>query len=1230
MSVDKKIEIESVVKSFSNDDLFEDGIKLFQSLGYKTERQNRLLNNSYDGFIDSFPNASEKMNKNKTYSKEWRTVELLFQLTQSEMSRQSFLFDKGKVDNTIIEAYLFFAIGLAGNDYTRTKLSEITRELNKVFLMPVMVLFKYDNKLTLSVIKRRIHKKDESKDVLEKVTLIKDIDIINPHPAHIHILYDLSFEKLQSDFEFRNFVELHNAWQKTLDSSELNKRFYKELANWYFWAVDNVEFPDDAERDKEKRNSINAIRLLTRLIFVWFLKEKDNLIPAELFNKKKLDRILDYKDKTGSTYYKAILQNLFFATLNTEMDKDIDNEDKIARTFVKRQYGIQEFYRYERFFKDKDVALRLFENIPFLNGGLFENLDQNIGEQNEVRIDCFSNKRENESRLKVPDFLFFSEELEYNELNKVYDTTGKKYVVRGLINLLNSYKFTIHENTPIEEEIALDPELLGKVFENLLASYNEETKTTARKLTGSFYTPREVVDYMVEDSLIQYLLQKLQAKNFGDESKLRKLCAYTEEDPGFSEEEKDVLVEAIDHCKILDPACGSGAFAMGILHKMVFVLGKLDPKNERWKQRQIDRIYDLPDRTLHEHLKEEIEKSFRDNYDDFGRKLYLIENCVYGVDIQPIAVQISKLRFFISLIVDQKVNRNTKNFGVRPLPNLETKIVAADTLRGIEKRGQMSLRNPAIDEKEEELRRVRERHFSARTPAAKKKYRELDKALRDDLARLLEKDGFNPSETRLMASWDPYDQSTSAGFFDAEWMFGLKKGFNIVIGNPPYGLVFDLARKRLYEEQFHSFKRNNDIYVAFFERSLSLLEKNAILVFITPNTYLNGDYFKTLRHYFRKTFYMLEIVDFKNSRIFHDPTVYVCITTIKNSIPPLTPYKSIIKISNVDFTETMNNIIVIENIGDDSFKPENPIIDQLFTKFGKDKIFELGKSFYVKDVGFNYWTIGKGKKRDGDSIGDRIFYSGVKKDVNDKAFIKGKDIEKYLIHKPSNYLRHNYADYLKKNIDVFRYSSNYLEVSPKITYRQTSNRIIAAIDTNKYLCDKTVHIIVPKDEMGSIWYLVALLNSKLFVYFYNYISQELEGRAFAQVKTTYIKRLPLIELEEANKKALGKVALMISILKNYKREEANTFEKLVDAMVYELYFPDAIKVANAEVLELLKIQLFDVQDLELDQKSIGTINTIYNVLNDPNGEIRNRILKQNISVDEVRLINQNIRNDATP
>lgn len=180
--------------------------------------------------------------------------------------------------------------------------------------MPVMILFKYENHLTLSVIKRRLHKRDESKDVLEKVTLIKDINIETPHRAHIEILYDLSFDKLQSDFEFRNFVELHSAWQKTLDSSELNKRFYKELANWYFWAVDTVEFPDEIEKKPREAKFHQCYTNAHAINICLVLKEKDNLIPDELFNKRNWTKFLIIKTKPEARITKQYFKIYFCNT----------------------------------------------------------------------------------------------------------------------------------------------------------------------------------------------------------------------------------------------------------------------------------------------------------------------------------------------------------------------------------------------------------------------------------------------------------------------------------------------------------------------------------------------------------------------------------------------------------------------------------------------------------------------------------------------------------------------------------------------------------------------------------------------------------------------------------------------------------------------------------------------------------------------------------------------------
>jgi type I restriction-modification system DNA methylase subunit len=164
-------------------------------------------------------------------------------------------------------------------------------------------------------------------------------------------------------------------------------------------------------------------------------------------------------------------------------------------------------FRYQDYFQEPDHVIdRYFAEIPFLNGGLFECLDRRDENEPEVRIDGFSNNLKNP--LSVPNELFFGD-LQDVDLNADFGTSRKKYQVRGLIEIFKSYKFTIAENTPFEENVALDPELLGQVFENLLAAYNPETQTTARKQTGSFYTPREIVNYMVDESLIAYLKNQI-------------------------------------------------------------------------------------------------------------------------------------------------------------------------------------------------------------------------------------------------------------------------------------------------------------------------------------------------------------------------------------------------------------------------------------------------------------------------------------------------------------------------------------------------------------------------------------------------------------------------------------------------------------------------------------------------------------------------------------------------
>ena len=918
----------------------------------------------------------------------------------------------------------------------------------------------------------------------------------------------------------------------------LTKEFYAELSNWYFWALQHVDFPNDFEKDKEINNSTSVIRLITRLMFVWFLKQK-KLIADELFDTQELENLLNFSDKTGSTFYKAILQNLFFASLNTEMGE--------KRKFIHRQSGVQGFYRYERFFKNKERFLELTKNIPFLNGGLFENLDKNVGEENEMRIDCFSNRPAKEQILKVPDFLFFGDETQV-DLNKIYDTKGKTYKVRGLIDILKTYNFTIEENTPTDIEVALDPELLGKVFENLLASYNPETQTTARKQTGSFYTPREIVDYMCKETLLSYL--KGVVKETIPEEKLQKLFSNDTELIDLNEPERTQLAKAIDNCKILDPACGSGAFPMGILQKMVHILQKIDPNNEQWEKIQKERasqenieliekierdrelmmqISTLPELKAQalkelEYRLQQIENAFTlsTNELDYARKLFLIENCIFGVDIQPIAVQISKLRFFISLLVEQKVNDNLPNRGIIPMPNMETKFVTANTLVGLS--NENVIKPLALYPLEEKLNDVRHKHFSARTTETKRKYRDLDQKIRDDISVILKDAGYSSFSVEQIAEWNPYDQNAKSPFFDAEWMFGVSEGFDIVIGNPPYVSALTMARsekiKNYFKQEYPLATGSYDIYVLFLLRAIKLLNKNGIYTWIIPNKFLVADYATKTKNELINNQGLIHSVDVSIYNVFKEASVYpIVIVGAKN-------YKN-------EFSE-----FFLENYED--------LSKRLFKKPTGLKQYKTFKDFGIK---INSGTTGFQAQHIKELLSEF-------KEKERIPFVVSGSIDRYVWSNENvRYMGYNYSQaFIENNSDIIANSKWAFWKNPKIVVAGMTKVIEAVFFENALGLGVGIYGIY---DYGNFlpYCLTAILNSKFMSYYFQikFKDKHLAGGYLAINKST-IEGLPLIEISKENQKKLSDISKQIHILKK-ENPAADTaaLEREIDVLVYGLY-----------------------------------------------------------------------------
>jgi len=1095
-----------------------------------------------------------------------------------------------------------------------------------------------------------------------------------------------------------------DAIQQAFSVEQLTKDFYKELSNWYFWAIKTASFPNDVNDDTDdaKFNNENIIRLITRLIFVWFLRQKD-LVKLQLFDADALGKILndfEPESQTQHNYYRAILQNLFFATLNQEIDKRGFAEDK---NFLqnKATYNIKNLYRYENEFQHDTIQiLELFNQTPFLNGGLFECLDNKQKDGKIYDWDGFS--RNPHLQAKLPNILFFGSEAKVDLSGEYNDKKMKAVRVTGIIEILKRYNFTVEENTPVEVEVALDPELLGKVFENLLGAFNPETQETARKQTGSFYTPREIVNYMVDESLIAYLSTCLSstleesyicnqdtisdnttptgsntnttnndainiAPRCGEE-KLRELLGYENDTNPFTPTETELIIKSIFNCKILDPATGSGAFPMGFLQQMVHILRKLDPDNTHWNNvvmaqamRELQAADELSTDEK-QNMLAEIEHSFDDsvNYPDYARKLYLIENCIYGVDIQSIAVQISKLRFFISLICEQNhSNDASDNFGIRPLPNLETKFVAANTLIGIEtsEEDRTLFKQDKIQKLIDKLKQVRHRQFLVTNAQQKKKLRDEDEKLRQDIVtevqtlyvKRTDDDNFrlkmqlkqsekelellnnkpdviqeleeqlslfgggkkktvNKTENkraelktlinrlnaqitegskyaklelvvllaRQLTSWNPYDQNVSSPFFDPEWMFGIKDGFDIVSGNPPYidseaMTNLGLENERLYiVEKYEYISGNWDIYMAFFEKGLKL--SNGILCYITPDKWLS----KPFGLKFRKECLMPRLAQILHAGngVFESATVDAIITLFVKHTDYLTVQKY-----------DLNQNIKLMNCYQKDKIIEPYLIDFLFSE----------NSSLIKHIDSNQLRIidlaeceNACATSDAYKLSDLI--ENIENPNNEEYYrlINTGTINKYYNRwglKEITYLGAKvYYPVIKKSNFQQNLGQSYIRrsKSKKIIFKGL-NLLDACLDLEGNIIPGKTTLVICNNDNETLKFLCGIINSKTS---FNYIKIKYSSSSYCggiSFTKDMINNLPLPNNHFSVKnKIINIVDEIIEIKKYNKTEHTTHLEQHIDNLVYRLYnlTYDEVKVIDPEIESKISEEEYNAIEME--------------------------------------------------
>lgn len=883
----------------------------------------------------------------------------------------------------------------------------------------------------------------------------------------------------------------------------VNKEFYKEISRSFINLVggtltkgkskevvkSQIKLPSVGDHSQTAQEFV--VRLIGRVIFCWFLREKKSsaghsLMPHDLLSLETSKSIGDY--------YHTILEPIFFEVLNKKINsrKDV--------------------------YKDKPFA-----DIPYLNGGLFAPHDDDHYSNNDGR------QAINHNLVVIPDTWFVS-----------------------FFEILETYNFTIDENTSFDEELSIDPEMLGRIFENLLAEINPETGESARKSTGSYYTPRVIVDYMVDESLYLYLKDKTSIT----ENKLRSVISYDLDDDSvnpLTDEERDKITQALQTVKILDPACGSGAFPIGALQKIVFILQRIDPHGQIWFKNQIQ--------NTSIELKRLIQKEFEEKNFDYLRKLGVIRENIYGVDIQPIATEISRLRCFLTLVVDQRVDDTLPNRGIEPLPNLDFKFVTANTLIGLPKfsesngKGQVSL----IDSREsiDKLKDIITTYFNADIDEKKDlkfEFANLQKRIYKDLEREYGWSGIAKADlTRKLTDWEPFSHKAT-DWFDPEWMYGISDGFDVIISNPPWGANLSKEEKLKLKDLYTSIDSSTPNSFAYF---LGLANKlgNNVISYVLPDSFLIKDFAKT-RRLFAPT--ITEISWYQNTGMPEDlrPFVYVehdvCVIFATNSPTPL--LKRILQKYDLKIKTIVNSLDLVEK-GKIILKDFEFVYNLTITSDDLDILNKINVHEPISSQMQCHEGIHTG------NIRGKLFHQG-KINSSCHPLFYGAGTGGDIINNYSSTYNGWYVDYRKEIVLTTQgeYASlrdERIFINPKIYITRTGNPFKAFLDLNTFASNNFFSLQYKNYDKNSLTELKIVLPfiiSRLTQYFIRKFAAPRLGNTFVETKIIHLLKMKIPELQnETKNRLINLVDQAIKYTKEGKNVELSTLQREIDKFIYKLY-----------------------------------------------------------------------------